>query len=255
MSEKLPSPAPAKNRLNLSLDLRIVVIALLAVIVAMLLIWKPWTSAGASDRTIEVTGEASIKAEPDEFVFSPTYQYDNPDRDKALTEATRKHDEIIKELKELGVADNKIKSDTSGFDNAPYYPENDRKNVVYSSTITVTAASREQAQKIQDYLVTTSPVGSISPQASFSDAKRKELENKARDEATKNARAKADQTSRNLGAKVGKVKSVTDGAGFDGGFPVMGRALMAEDSVKTSLAVQPGENELNYTVTVVYYIK
>lgn len=256
MSEELPSSSPVKNRLNVSLDLRIIVILLLAVIVGMLFMWRPWSAGGASDRTIEVTGEASIKAEPDEFVFYPTYQYKNAEREKALAEATKKHDEVIAKLKELGVADNKIKSDTSGFDNTLYYPGPERENAVYSSTITVTVASREQAQKVQDYLVTTSPTGSVSPQASFSEGKRKELENKARDEATKDARAKADQSGKNLGFKVGKVKSVTDGAGFGGIEPVMSKMqLGAEDMARSSLAVQPGENELNYSVTVVYYVR
>ncbi len=54
-------------------------------------------------------------------------------------------------------------------------------------------------------MVTTAPTGQVSPRPNFSDAKRKELESKARDEATKDARAKADQSARNLGFKVGKI--------------------------------------------------
>lgn len=260
MSDEKSSTVPGRNRVNLNLDLRIVVLALLAVIAGMLFVWKPWSASGVSDRTIEVTGEATIKAEPDEFAFYPSYQYKNTDRKLALEEATKKHDEIISKLKELGVPDNKIKSDTSGFDYDIYAgvsaPE--RANISYTSTLTITVGSREQAQKVQDYLITTTPTGSVSPQGTFSDAKRKELENQARDEATKEARAKAEQSGKNLGFKIGKVKTVTDGNGFHGGpVPVMGRGeLMAEDSMMAKpLAVQPGENELNYTVTVTYYVR
>jgi uncharacterized protein YggE len=258
MSEDTASLKPAKNRVNVSLDLRIVVAVLLVTILAMLFMWKPWTTTGVSDRTVEVTGEATVKAEPDEFVFYPTYQYKSTDKDAALAEATKKHDEVIKKLKELGVADNKIKSDTSGFDREIYMSAPDRvDSTSYSSTITITVDSREMAQKVQDYLVTTTPTGSVSPQATFSDAKRKELESKARDEATKDARAKAEQSGKNLGFKVGKVKTVTDGSGFSGIEPAMGRTLIAEDSMSSDmkLSIQPGENELSYTVTVVYYVR
>jgi uncharacterized protein YggE len=112
------------------------------------------------------------------------------------------------------------------------------------------------AQKVQDYLVTTTPTGSVSPQSMFSEAKRQELNNQARDEATKDARAKAEQSAQNLGFKLGKVKSITDGAGFDQIMPM--DAVVSTGSAEASvsrLAVQPGESELSYSVTVIYYIR
>jgi len=82
------------------------------------------------------------------------------------------------------------------------------------------------------------------------------LENQARDEATKDARAKADQSAKNLGFKVAAVKAVNDGSGF-GGYPYptidYAEGLKADDS-RSSLTIQPGENDLSYTVTVTYFI-
>ena len=260
MSEEHSSSTPGKNRVNLNLDLRVVVGVLLLVIIAMLALWRPWTTAGTSDRTVEVKGEATVKTEPDEFAFYPNYQYTNTDREKALAEATKKHADIVAKLKELGVADSKIKSDLSGFEKGMYYPVDDsRAGSVYTSTITVTVGSKDQAQKVQDYLVTTSPTGNVTPNGTFSEGKRKELEAQARDEATKDDRKKAEQSGKNLGFKIGKVKSVSDGAGFDGGIrPMMARGVAVEDTVMSapaSISVQPGENELHYSVTVVYYVR
>ena len=106
-------------------------------------------------------------------------------------------------------------------------------------------------------MITTSPVGTISPQADFSNSKRKELESQARDEATKDARAKAEQSAKNLGFKVDKVKSVEDGVGFRGIYPVVDGASGADLTIEpqSKLAVQPGENKINYTVTVTYFLK
>lgn len=253
MATNLNQPAPSR-RLNLSIDYRIITIVLLAVIAGMLALWRPWTSAQTSDRTIQVTGQTTLKAEPDEYIFYPAYEFKNKDRNAALAELSKKSDEVVAKLKSLGVSDSKIKVNSDGYE--PYYLEKTPGTTTYTLRLTVVVDNRELAQKVQDYLVTTTPTGTVSPQADFSDARRKELENQARDEATKDARAKADQTAKNLGFKLGKVKAVSDGSGFGDVIPYDGRLEAAIDSsASTKLAVQPGENELSYSITVTYFVK
>lgn len=259
--ESTSSEKPSKNnRINVSIDLRLVVFLLLAVIAAMLLIWKPWEAAPTDDdRTISVTGEADITAEPDEFVFRPSYEFKNASKEAALAQLTAKSNEVTKKLKELGVADSKIKADSDGYDYNYYYDSKNLQNN-YTLRLTVIVGKRDQAQKVQDYLVSTAPQGSVSPNATFSDAKRKQLERQARDEATKDARAKADQSANNIGFKVGKVKSVSDGSSIANNVLRGGPAelsLEADSAVGSapSLDVQPGENDLTYSVSVVYYLK
>lgn len=253
------APLKTKKSFTFTFDYRVVIGVLLAVIVAMLLLWRPWEfRADANARTVEVTGEAKLTAVPDEFVFYPTYEFKNTDKDAALKALTAKSDEIVKKLKELGVPDNKIKTNSGGSSFPVYYNDENSPSrpgtSTYSLSLTVTVSDKALAQKVQDYLVTTTPTGSVSPQATFSEAKRKELESKARDQATKEARAKAEQSAKNLGFHVGAVKSVADGAGFGEIYPAMsGKSLDVAETTK--LGVQPGENDLTYLVTVVYYIR
>lgn len=251
------NPAPRKVKLNVSLDLRLITVVLLVAIAAMLVIWKPWSSTGTSNRTVEVTGEASLTAAPDEFVFYPSYEFKNADKEAALAAMTKKSDEVTAKLKELGVDESDIKTNASGYD-YPVFRDDTSDEVTYTVQVTVKVGTLALAQKVQDYLTTTTPTGAVTPQADFSDQKRKELEAKARDEATKDARAKADQSAENLGFTVGKVKSINDGAGFGGSIPFLDRgAAEATDSAAstTQLTIQPGENELSYSVTVVYFIR
>ncbi len=257
--DAVPTDQQKPKKFQLSLDYRVIVLVLIAVIVGMLMVWQPWQAQSQStDRTISVTGESTVSAEPDEFVFYPSYEFENADKAAGLAELTKKSDEVVNKLKELGVPDSKIKTQSSGYNYGWYYDESEKLNH-YTLTLTVTLDNLEQAQKIQDYLVTTEPSGSVSPQASFSDAKQKELESRARDEATKDARAKADQSANNLGFKVGKVKSVSDGTGFGDVMPMTREASMdaatSSEEAKPQLTVQPGENDLNYSVTVVYYVR
>lgn len=249
-------PNESKVKLNVSLDYRIISVVLLAVVLVMLFLWMPWSANTTSDRTVEVSGETTVKATPDEFVFYPAYQVENADKQTALDELTKKSEDVVAKLKELGVAESAIKTNTSGYDYPAYFGE-DRNTATYTLQLTVTLSDQKLAQKVQDYLVTTSPTGSVSPQFGFSDSKQKQLESQARDAATKEARAKAEQMGKNLGFKVGKVKAVSDGTSFSGGpiVPLEARGMSVAEDKASSLAIQPGENELPYTVTVVYYIK
>jgi uncharacterized protein YggE len=246
-----------KIKLNIKLDLRWIALFLLAVIIAMLAVWQPWVSNNYDEnRIVSVIGEATISAEPDEYVFYPSYEFQNADRQIAIDDSSAKSTEIVVKLKELGVADSKIKTSVSGYQDY-YYSETDGL-YYYTLSITVKISDLTLAQSVQDYLITTGPQGNVSPVADFSDDKQNTLESQARDEATKDARAQADQIAANLGFKLGKVKSVTDGSGFGGIEP-----MYASDGVKSSIGVdavasntiQPGENELTYSVTVVYYLK
>ncbi len=222
----------------------------------MLVLWMPWKSLEKSDETIKVTGETVLKAEPDEFIFNPSYQFKNADKNKSNDLATQKAEEITNRLKDLNIADSKIKVSVDGYMGRPF-PDNGVDEYIYTAQLTVTVDSRDKAQEIQDYLTTTQPQGNVTPQGTFSEAKRVELEAQAREAATKDARAKADQSAKNLGFKLGRVKSVEDGAGFNGGGgPVTLEARGASADVSMGrIAVQPGENEIRYSVTVTYFVR
>lgn len=243
--------------LQISLDFRVISAVLLIIVLAMLGIWKPWHSAPSDDRTIQVTGEASVTTEPDEFVFYPRYEFKGKGERAPLNTATQKINDVTAKLKELGVGDNQIKSDLSGYERS-YYLDKD-SNAVYAAGLTITIQSKELAEKVQNYLATTTPTGSVTPQSQLSDAKRKEIESQARDQATNDAQAKAEQTAGNLGARVGSLKSVTDGAGFDMGPMPMATPELARDGSAavgtTAFPLQPGENKLHYSVVVTYYLR
>lgn len=250
-----------KNKLRLSIDLRILSLLLLIALLASIAMWRPWENTGnADDRTVRVTGTTTLKAAPDEFNFYPMYQFENANKDEALAALTEKSNEVVAGLKDLGVSDDDIKTNSNGFENTTF-PSDRSGLVVYNLQLTVTVDDQKQVQKIQDYLVSTDPTGSVSPAASFSETKRKELESKGRSQAIADARKKADQTAEELGFKVNKVKSVDDTNQNLGVFPIDSRAMttmeMSVDgsSSAPSLGVQSGKNELSYSVTVVYYIK
>lgn len=254
----MPESSPKASKVSLSLDYRVIIGLLVVVTLVMLFLWKPWQGDKVSDRTIEVTGQATVSARPDEFTFYPTYDFKNNDKEAALKQLGAKGSKIVADLKKLGVADKNIKVNSDSWSYPVYELRGGSQTSTYTLRLTIVTNTDDLTKKVQDYLATTSPSGTISPQASFSETKLKAVEAQGRDEATKEARQKAEQSAQNLGFRLVSVKTVNDGAGF-GIYPYYSGKEVAVDNGSgrstPSIPIQPGENELTYTVTVTYYIK
>ncbi len=218
-------------------------------------------SGGKTDRTITVSGTATIQAVPDKYVFYPQYESDSTDTATAQKQVSDKTAVVVAKLKELGVPTDGIAVSQSTYD--AYNGDSVSKTT--SASVTITVDSYEVAQKVQDYLMTTSAVGQLTPQASFGEEKRKTLERDGRAKATDDAKANASQNAAQLGVKLGKVVSISDSS-YGGVYPMMGmaedvKAISASGTVSSgasssvNLSVQPGLNELTYSVSVVYAIK
>lgn len=254
MSPETPtSSSPPASRFNLKPYLLLAPAVLLLMAAAAFGGWWYGSNAQSSERTVSVTGNATVKAEPDQFTFYPSYGFKNADKQAALAAMTAKSEQIIAELKKLGVADSKIKTNASGYERGIYLPAAEGDGITYTLSLTVVAENKELAQKVQDYLVNTSPTGAVTPQPTFSQSKQKQLESEARSKAERDARAKAEASAGNLGYKIGKVKSISEATGFSI-MPTDVSVQGAEPAAKR-LSIQPGENEFPYSVTVVYYIR
>lgn len=250
-----PGAAAPHTKVTVSFNVWWLVALLGAAIILLVGLWRPWQGSTANSRRVTVSGTSTIKATPDKYTFSPSWEFKGNDKTATLKQATDKSATVISELKKIGVADKDIKSNTGGWDGYYYY-DSALNQHTYTLNVTATVANRELAQKVQDYLATTEPTGQVSPVGTFSTVLQKKLEQQGRSEATKDARAKADEMAQNLGFKVGKVVTITDN-GADGGINTMlaqGSGLSG-NLQSTSLAVQPGQNELTYTVQVVYAIR
>lgn len=242
--------------ITFKLDFRFLSAFLLLIIVTMLLIWQPWNSA--SSRTIVVSGQASVKAAPDEFTFYPSYQASAATETAAISAVSKKGNAVVSKLISLGVEE---KSITTSVNADQYYPVKDNSDDTKpTATYSITALvnNKDLAQKVLDYLVTTGPIYGVSPQSNFADETRKDLEDSARKLALADAKSRAEQTATELGIKLGRVVEISE-PNWGGIIPLGVEDRVSTDSsgapeVKTSPKLLIGEQEVTYQITVTYKI-
>jgi uncharacterized protein YggE len=260
MSEQQPS----LRSIYVKLDLRIVVVALLAVIAVMLFLWKPWQdSSPGTIRKITISGEATIDAVPDEYRLYPYFERTDSDQKAAQEELNTLAQEIIAKAKELGLSEDDVALNSDAYDQYRYYYL-DAEPSTEESTVTlrvdIVARDKEKAQKMQDYLLTLDPKGQLSPIASFSEEKQKNLEAEARTKAIEDAKSKADTTAQQLGGKIGKIITVSDNSA--GNIPIFSTletrsadVSIGAEANESSLPIASGTQEINYSVTIEYELK
>lgn len=242
------------NATTITINFRLVSLLLLIVIGVMLMIWRPWGTLNS--RTVTVSGEATVKAAPDEFTFTLQYVEEAKTSSAAIDAVSKRGNAIVARLKEIGVPEASMKTSVSTDEGYPLYGRT-AGTVGALYYLNMTVGSQELAQKVLDYIVTTSPVYGVSPQSTFAKETRTKLESQARAKALADARTKGQQTAEELGGKLGRVVSVSEP---QWGGPV---ALTAEGKVVSSDQTEPltapkllvGEQDVTYMVQVVFRLR
>lgn len=252
---------------NLRFDLRFVIIVLLIIIAGMLWLWQPWQNT-TPRRTVSVTGQGTVKAAPDEFIFSPSYQKSASTAKEAISQVSAVGNTTVAKLKELGLTSDDLKTDvysTPEYDPTVYdnygtdtYPEvvqSKIKQHTATYSITATVHSKDVAQKALDYLVTTALTSAITPQSTFKAETAKKLESEARQAGLADAKQKATDTATGLGATLGKVVSISEPNAISP-LPYMREGVVSSTAGDTTApTLETGVNEITYSVTVVFGIR
>lgn len=229
----------------------IAIILLLIALLVTIAFWQPWQTSSAAERTLAVTGEATVSDTPNQYDFYPTYQESGTNRQATLEKVNTQVNTVIEELKKLGVSEDKISLSENSY---RAYWVDDKSNTI-SVTVTVEVEGKDLAQKVQDYLITTTPSGQITPYPTFTKDKLKSLQDQARTNALKDAKNKAESTVSEVGARLGKVVSISDNQ-YVGIMPMIGVAESSDSSkVNTSLPVSTSKQDVSVSVQVTYELR
>lgn len=183
-------------------------------------------------------------------------------QDEAKTEANKVINKITEDLKKLGVEKKNIK--TTNFSVNPNYNSvvSEGKMMIMpvrpttengftaNVSLEVRVKPLDKAEQVIDISTKDGATQLSSYQMVIDETKQKELENKARLDAVKNAKEKAQELSKAAGIHLGRVISIQENGG---GYP---RPMLMKADISQPLELtaptqlNPGENKISVTVTL-----
>jgi uncharacterized protein YggE len=217
--------------------------------------------------SITVSGEGEVFAVPDIASFSFTVSADASTVNAAQEAVTKKVDAILLKMEEMGIEEKDIK--TTDYSVWPKY-RYDVQTAIYPVPSRQVADGYTANHSVLIKVRATEKAGAVLGAAgsagatnlsgiSFTIDDPEKLREDARALAIKDARAKAELLTDELGVRLKKVVSYSDS--LDGGYPIpygrteigMGGVAVAQDAKAPSLPT--GENKIKVVVNVVYEIR
>jgi uncharacterized protein len=212
---------------------------------------RPDSAGGASapSEGITVNGVGTVKAVPDEAQTSFGVQTEAATSQEALAGNSTQMERVLAALRAAGIAEKDIQTqdvsvwpryDTTGEEAEGYTARN---------SVTVTIHELDKAGAVIDAATRAGANEVSGPMLSSSGRER--LEAKALEAAVDNARKKAEALAKAAGVGLGRVTAMVEGGGSPG--PVMLEAARA--SADKAVPIQPGQEEVQATVTITFSIE
>jgi uncharacterized protein YggE len=203
--------------------------------------------------TVDGTGEAVGKPDTAQFTVGVTKTGSSVDETQSQTNTAVNN--VIAALKNQGIEDKDIKTDDYSVNpNIDFSTGSQRTNgYTVSTNVTVKVKDSNKANAALD--AATKNGANIVNGVSFTvnDDERKELEDKARADAIKEAKDQAAKISKQAGIRLGRVTNIVVNPTTPG--PIMyDKAMNAagETAPRDATQLQPGENKVTVTVTLYY---
>ena len=216
------------------------------------------TVAGPAQQSgIAVTGSANVSVKPDVARLNLGVEVTDTTVAGARSHAADAMTKVQTALKAKGVQEKDIR--TQSLNITPQYTQSPDRTVppairgyLVSNVLQVTVRNIDSASEVLDAAVAaggnTVRVNGIS----FTVDQPEQFLSQAREEAVKNARARAEVLAKAAGVTLGAARSVTESG--NGGPVPLDRAVAAPAVANAPTPVNPGEQQIQLTVSVVYDI-
>jgi len=231
-----------------------------AAIVVVALVGLSIFDQSSPSNTVNVNGQATVKAEPDLVSVYFNVETTGSDAVEAKDKNAEIVDDVLTGLIKLGLERKQITTE-----NFNVYPEYDwtyssQKLKGYKAThsIRVELAS-DEIDKAGNVIDAGVDAGALISYMNFelSQEKQNEYKAEALSLATQDAKIKAEAIASGLGKKLGGIVSTSDSS-FDYYpwrlYEAVGGSASAE-SAKAATNIQPGEEEINARVSVIYKLR
>ena len=211
---------------------------------------QPDLKVDSSNRTLTVSATDNISVEPDQAVLHIGFVTQPQDAKSAYAEGTRASNAIITALKQAGVIESAIRSESQYLDRD--WSTKLRKYTLHQDW-TVKVAP-ERAAEILDAAINAGATSSGQIEWTVKDEKA--LEAQALDKAATRARANAEVLAKGMGVRLGALVYVSNqmsAPSFPRPMPMM--AMKAANAAPEPLAIEPHQVSREATVYAVFAIE
>jgi uncharacterized protein YggE len=211
-----------------------------------------------AQRLLTVSGQGEVKAVPDQAELSTGVATQGRDAASALSANARAMSAVLATLRRAGIPDKDIQ--TSNVAIAPQYADQKPgatrppRIIGYevTNTVSVTVEGLDKLGPTIDALVASGANQIEGPNFSIADPK--PLLAKAREEAVKDAMARAETYARAAGVTLGPITSIGEGSEESTVRP-MGRAMLAGVIAPNSTPVAAGQMNVSANVSITWEIR
>jgi uncharacterized protein YggE len=206
--------------------------------------------------TVTVTGEAKVVQKNQIASFSAGVDAVNDKKDEAVKEVNSKMEALIKALKEFGIKENDIQTQSLNYyQNEESYWDNgvqkSRKGQWrVSNSIEIKLREVDKASQMADLLASSGANNVYGPNFQFDDTS--EIEKQLFAAAIADAKDKGLIMAEASGRKLGKVLSVNEGSGTNNNWPIL-YSKGAEGGGGSPM--EAGSGTVSQTVTVVFELQ
>lgn len=230
--------------------------------------WNFFENSQMKTQTFSVQGTGTVNGTPDQSDISFTVSKTATTLQDAQNQANTSMNTIISDLNKIGVSKKDIQ--TSNYNSSPNYSDNEVSQPVIivnppSQTIESYTVSEDVDVTIHNTLNSAPVIDSVTkdnaqnisgPNLTFSDAKQQQLDNQARITAIDNAKQKAQSLANAAGIKLGKVINVQESQPMPiyPFHPMMLSAKPVQAAASVLTQINPGQNTVTATITLIYEI-
>jgi uncharacterized protein YggE len=197
-------------------------------------------------RSITVNGSASVTTVPDEATFTFGVDARGETASEALSAAAAAIRKVTGAVKDAGVDGKDVQTQNISLNAVTSSDGRHIEGYAANASITVRAKDLDSAGEIVDAAVAAGANNVYGPSLQRSDADK--LADKALADAVADARRKAESLADAAGGSLGRVISVTEGAGAVPPMPYAAR----DSALATDVPIEPGTQEIQASVTVVF---
>ncbi len=226
------------------------------VVLVLILAWiVPWRRINWGRITwqqaevVTVTGEAKSQEKNQIANFSAGVMAQDMDKNKAMTEVNTKMNDLVKAVKDFGTEESDIKTQSLSYYQEPKGGQNPGQWQV-NNTIEIVLRDINKAADLADLLAKSGANNVYGPNFMMDDTN--EAEKGLYDAAIKDAKDKAESIAKASSRTLGKILSVSDGAGSNVVYPMYAKL---DSGMGGGAVTEPGSTTVYKNLTVTFELK